>query len=217
MHSILVVEDEKSIRDLISINLGMVGYNISEAGDGINALEMLQQGSYDLCILDLMLPDMDGYELLPHLIKKNVPVIMLTARDRLSDRVKGLNLGADDYVVKPFETIELLARVQAVLRRAGKENNVRKFQDIEVFEKQHRVIKAGKEIELTPREFDLLLFLLENKGVALSREKILERIWDYEYEGNTRTVDIHIQRLRKKLDTSCIKTVYKMGYRLEVK
>jgi DNA-binding response OmpR family regulator len=215
MYKILVVEDEEAIRDLIGLNLGMVGYVTRKASDGISALEILNKNDFDLCLLDIMLPGMDGYELLPHLLKKNIPVIMLTARDRLAERVRGLNLGADDYIVKPFETIELLARVQAVLRRSGKSISIKRFQDIEVYEDEHRVLKGGREIELTPREFSLLLFLLENKGMALSRQKILECIWEYEYAGNTRTVDIHIQRLRKKLDTSCIKTVYKMGYRLE--
>ncbi|MEA1961310.1 MAG: response regulator transcription factor [Bacillota bacterium] len=215
MYRILVVEDEDAIRDLITLNLAMVGYKPAESDDGIKARERLQREDFDLCILDLMLPGMDGYELMPYLLGKNIPVIMLTAKDRLSDRVNGLNIGADDYLVKPFETVELLARVRAILRRAGKQNKVHTFENTEVYPQEHRVLKNGQEVELTPREFDLLLFLLENKGIALSRETILARIWEYAYEGNTRTVDIHIQRLRKKLNTSCIKTVYKMGYRLE--
>lgn len=215
MERILIVEDEDPIRELIKLNLSMAGYELLEAADGNEALEKIKDNKLDLVLLDIMLPRIDGYELLPNITKKDIPVILLTAKDGLKDKVKGLEMGADDYVTKPFEAVELLARIKAVLRRSGKEEPKVTFDDIEIFLDQHKVFKAGKEIDLTFKEFDLLRLLVENKGMAMSREKLLQLVWDYEYEGNTRTVDMHIQRLRNKLKTDKIKTVYKVGYRLE--
>lgn len=215
MINILIVEDEEAISEFIKLNLSMVGYNTYQAFDGEEAVDMLGRNYIDLVLLDIMIPKLDGYELLPRIIKKDIPVIVVTAKDGLEDRVMGLNLGADDYITKPFEGIELLARVNALLRRIGKQANKRSFDDVEVFIDQRKVIKAGNEIDLTFKEFDLLRILLENKGLALSREKLLQLVWDYDFEGSTRTVDIHIQRLRSKLSTERIRTVYKVGYRLE--
>lgn len=215
MGKILIIEDEQSIRELIKLNLSVVGYQTREAGDGEEGLDVLNNEKIDLVILDLMLPKIDGYELLPLILKKEIPVILLTAKDGLKDKVKGLNLGADDYLTKPFEVIELLARIKAVLRRTGKQAKIKCFGDIKIFFDQRQVFKGQQEIELTPKEFDLLEILVENKGIAMSREKLLELVWDYAYEGTTRTVDIHVQRLRRKLKTDKIKTVYKLGYRLE--
>jgi two-component system alkaline phosphatase synthesis response regulator PhoP len=215
MEKILIIEDEQSIRELIKLNLSVVGYQTFEAGDGEEGLALLHSEKIDLVVLDLMLPKIDGYQLLPRILKKKLPVILLTAKDGLKDKVKGLNMGADDYLTKPFEVIELLARIKAVLRRAGKESQIGGFGDIKIFFEQRQVFKNEKEIELTPKEYDLLKVLVENKGIAMSREKILDLVWDYAYEGNTRTVDIHVQRLRTKLQTDQIKTVYKLGYRLE--
>lgn len=215
METILIIEDEEPIRELIKLNLSLAGYLTLEASDGKEGLEYIKNERIDLILLDIMLPKLDGYELLPGIIKKNIPVIVLTAKDGLKDKVKGLNMGADDYITKPFEAIELLARIKAVLRRSGKGASEICFEDIQVFLDQHKVLKGGREVELTFKEFELLRLLVENKGMVMSREKLLQLVWDYEYEGNTRTVDMHIQRLRNKLETDKIKTVYKVGYRLE--
>jgi len=215
MERILIIEDEEPIRVLIKLNLSMAGYETLEAADGKEGLQHIKNEEIDLVLLDIMLPKLDGYELLPSIVKKDIPVILLTAKDGLKDKVKGLNMGADDYVTKPFEAIELLARIKAVLRRSGKETLQICFDDIKILLDQHKVLKGEQEVELTFKEFDLLRLLAENKGMAMSRERLLQLVWDYEYEGNTRTVDMHIQRLRNKLETDKIKTVYKVGYRLE--
>lgn len=215
MSKILIVEDEEPIRELINMNLSMVGYEICEACNGVEGLTIIKNNPIDLVILDIMLPQMDGYELLPYIIKRDIPVILLTAKDSLKDKVKGLNLGADDYITKPFQCIELIARVKALLRRSGKISNVKTFSNIHMYIDERKVFKNDVEIELTPKEFDLLSVLLEHRGIAMSRNKLLELVWGYDFEGNTRTVDMHIKRLRKKLLTDNIKTVFKIGYRLE--
>jgi two-component system, OmpR family, alkaline phosphatase synthesis response regulator PhoP len=216
MERILIIEDEEPIRELLKLNLQMVGYKTIEAEDGEEGLKLIKEGQLDLIVLDIMLPKIDGYKLLPYILERNIPVILLTAKSSLKDKVMGLNLGADDYMTKPFEGMELIARVKALLRRAVKEEKVKGFENIELCLEQRKVFKAGEEVELTPKEFELLNILVDNKGIALSREKLLELVWDYDYEGNTRTVDMHIQRLRMKLKTDKIATVYKMGYRLEI-
>ncbi|NLM47002.1 MAG: response regulator transcription factor [Firmicutes bacterium] len=215
MAKILIIDDEEPIRELIKLNLEMAGYETLTAADGQEGLALIENRDIDLIILDIMLPKLDGYELMPTINKKNIPTIMLTVKDGLMDKVKGLEMGADDYITKPFEAIELLARVKSVLRRTGKEKASIAFDDIEIFLDQRKVLKGGKEIDLTYKEFSLLQILTENKGVAMSREKLLELVWGYDFPGNTRTVDIHIQRLRNKLGTDRIKTIYKVGYRLE--
>lgn len=215
METILIIEDEEPIRELIKLNLSLVGYQTLEAGDGYEGLEYIKTEKIDLVLLDLMLPKLDGFEILPELIKKNIPTIILTAKDGLKDKVKGLEMGADDYITKPFEAIELLARVKAVLRRSGVDSSVIAFDNIQIQLDQHKVFKDGQEIDLTFKEFELLRLLAENKGMVMSREKLLQLVWDYDYEGYTRTVDMHIQRLRNKLGTDKIKTIYKVGYRLE--
>ena len=215
MEKILIIEDEEPISELIKINLSMVGYEVYQAMDGEEGLNCIKNNQYDLVILDIMLPKMDGYQLLPKILEKNIPVILLTAKDSLKDRVTGLNMGAEDYITKPFEGIELIARVKVVLRRSGKEEKMKGFEDILIAYDKRKVYKAGEEVELTPKEFELLRVLIENKGIALSREKLLQMVWEYDYEGNTRTVDMHVQRLRNKLGTDKIQTVYKLGYRLE--
>ena len=213
---ILVVEDEASIRDLISINLQLVGYEVFTAEDGIMAEEFLERQRVDLILLDVMIPGIDGFSLIEKIKKHNTPVIFVTAKESVLDRVKGLRLGADDYIIKPFETMELLARIEVVLRRYNKNDNHIKFKNIEVDTKQRIVKLNNKEIYLTVKEYELLILLLKNKNIALSREQILEKVWGFEYGGETRTVDIHIQRIREKLDLkNNIKTVFKVGYRLE--
>ena len=216
---ILVVEDEAPIRDLISINLQLVGYEVFSAEDGIIAQEFLEKQKVDLILLDVMIPGIDGFSLIEKIKKHGIPVIFVTAKESVLDRVKGLRLGADDYIIKPFETIELLARIEVVLRRKGKiqdNKKIIKFKNIEVDTKQRSVKLNDKEVYLTVKEYELLILLLQNKNMALSRDQILDRVWGFEYGGETRTVDIHIQRIREKLDLkNNIKTVFKVGYRLE--
>lgn len=216
MAHILIVEDEKSINDLIAMNLELVGHTSEQAYEGNEALEYLKHNTYSLITLDIMLPGQDGFTLMKH-VPENIPVIFLTAMGNLSDKVKGLNLGADDYIVKPFETIELLARIEAVLRRTNRSSKIFSL-DSTIVNLVSRVVTVnGSEIELTLREYELLEILINNINIALSREKLLKLAWEYDYFGETRTVDVHIQKLRKKLNwENRIKTVYKIGYRLEV-
>ncbi len=217
MRKILIVDDEEKIRELIRMNLELAGYKCDEAEDGEIALEKLNKFSPDLALLDIMLPKKNGYEIAQSFIKQNVPIIFLTAKDSVTDKVKGLKLGADDYIVKPFESMELLARIEVVLRRTGKFSDVFEYRNIKVDFAKREVFKNNEKIEMTAQEFELLKVLIQNKNLALSREKLLESAWGYDYYGDTRTVDIHIQRLRKKLSwDDIIVTVYKYGYRLEI-
>lgn len=216
MEKILIVEDDVTISDLIKLNLKMVGYETWQVYDGIQALEVIGKEGFDLILLDVMLPEMDGFIIIGKIKHKDIPVIFLTAKASIADKVQGLKMGADDYIVKPFESIELLARVEAVLRRYGKKKDILSFKDLEIYLEQMIVKKQGNIIDLTLKEFELINLFIRNKGIALSREKILETVWGYDYLGETRTVDMHIQKLRKKLDLEKeIKTVYKVGYRLE--
>lgn len=217
MRKILIVDDEEKIRELIRMNLELAGYKCDEAEDGEMALEKLNKFSPDLALLDIMLPKKNGYEIAQSFIKQNVPIIFLTAKDSVTDKVKGLKLGADDYIVKPFESMELLARIEVVLRRTGKFSDVFEYRNIKVDFAKIEVFKNNEKIEMTAQEFELLKVLIQNKNLALSREKLLESAWGYDYYGDTRTVDMHIQRLRKKLSwDDIIVTVYKYGYRLEI-
>ena len=217
MRKILIVDDEEKIRELIRMNLELAGYKCDEAEDGEIALEKLNKFSPDLALLDIMLPKKNGYEIAQSFIKQNVPIIFLTAKDSVTDKVKGLKLGADDYIVKPFESMELLARIEVVLRRTGKFSDIFEYRNIKVDFAKREVFKNNEKIEMTAQEFELLKALIQNKNLALSREKLLESAWGYDYYGDTRTVDMHIQRLRKKLSwDDIIVTVYKYGYRLEI-
>lgn len=214
MRKILIVDDEEKIRELIRMNLELAGYKCDEAEDGEIALEKLNKFSPDLALLDIMLPKKNGYEIAQSFIKQNVPIIFLTAKDSVTDKVKGLKLGADDYIVKPFESMELLARIEVVLRRTGKFSDIFEYRNIKVDFAKREVFKNNEKIEMTAQEFELLKVLIQNKNLALSREKLLESAWGYDYYGDTRTVDMHIQRLRKKLSwDDIIVTVYKYGYR----
>lgn len=216
MEKILIVEDDSTISDLIKLNLKVANYETKQVYNGIQALEIIEKEEFDLILLDVMLPKLDGFSVIEKIKYKDTPVIFLTAKASITDKVKGLKMGADDYIVKPFESIELLARVEAVLRRYGKKKDILTFEDLEVHLEKMIVKKQGTIIDLTLKEFELLNLLIQNKGIALSREKILEKVWGYNYMGETRTVDMHIQKLRKKLDLEeKIKTVYKVGYRLE--
>lgn len=214
---ILVVEDDKAINDLVALNLQLVGYEVLQAYSGDNLEDVLRKETISLVILDVMLPGSDGFTLMEKKVFHNIPVIFLTAKANLMERVKGLKLGADDYITKPFETIELLARVEAVLRRTNDSETEVHLGNTVVFLNERKVTVGGQEIELRNREFTLLETLIRNRNIALSREKLLDLVWGYDYYGDTRTIDVHITQLRKKLNLEdYIKTVYKHGYRLEV-
>lgn len=216
MKRILIVEDEELIANLIKMNLATEGYHCICAFDGKAAADLIEQEKFDLILLDIMLPEIDGYELLEYIKPLGVPVIFLTAKNEVNDRIKGLKLGADDYISKPFQIGELLARVEAVLRRYGNVEKNLSLGDVEVETKSRMVYKAGVPVELTVKEFDLLVELMQNKNVALYRERLYEKVWGEAYMGDTRTLDSHIQRLRKKLGwDNYIKTVFRVGYRLE--
>ena len=214
MLQILVVEDEQSISNLIKINLTKAGYACDCAYDGLAAVDMLDKKPYDLVLLDIMLPGADGYEIMDYIAPLEIPVIFLTAKASVADRVKGLRMGADDYLTKPFEIIELLARVESVLRRYHKTEQVLTEGNLVIDTASRTVTKKGETISLTKKEFDLLLLFVRNKNIALYRETIYERIWGGEYMGDSRTVDLHVQRMRKKAGLEeQIQTVYRVGYR----
>ena len=215
MAEILIIEDEKAINDLIKFNLELVGHECFQVYDGDAGLKEAIKSRYDLIILDVMLPEYSGFEIMEYI--EETPVIFVTAKASSHDKIKGLRLGADDYIAKPFDIIELVERVKAVLRRTKADSAHFEFDDIRIEFNNRRVYKSGKEIQLKPREFDLLEVLVNNRNLALSREKLLRLVWEFDYEGDTRTVDVHIQRLRQKLGIAGrIQTVYKTGYRFEI-
>lgn len=215
MAKILIVDDEVMINDMIHRNMKMVGFDCDQAYDGKEALQMVNSTTYDLILLDIMLPYLSGFDLMERI--KEVPIIFLTAKDNMEDKIRGLTSGAEDYIVKPFEMLELIARINIVLRRTQKEQTTFQVDDVKVNLGSKVVTKKGEQVELTPQEYNLLEVLILNKNLALSREKLLEQAWGYDYAGDTKTVDVHIQKLRKKLSLEeRIKTVYKLGYRLEV-
>lgn len=217
MTKILIVEDEEPISNLIRMNLTKAGYQCRCASDGQTAADMMAEHSFDLVLLDIMLPGIGGYELLEYAKSMDLPVIFLTAMGTVNDKVKGLKAGADDYISKPFEIVELLARVESVLRRYQKTETVIKILDIEVDVPSRTVMQNGTQVMLTLKEFELLLLFIRNKNVALYRDTIYENVWDSEYMGESRTVDLHVQRLKKKLHwEERIVAVYKVGYRLKV-
>lgn len=216
MTQILVVEDERPISNLIAVNLRKAGYACDCVFDGMAAADALEEKSYDLILLDVMLPEVDGYELMNYIAPLGIPTIFLTARASVQDRVRGLKLGADDYLTKPFEIIELLARVETVLRRYHKTERMIMIHDLVIDTASRSVSREGEIISLTKKEYDLLLLFVRNKNIALYRETIYEHIWGGEYLGDSRTVDLHVQRLRKKVGwEDKITAVYKVGYRLE--
>ncbi len=218
MIRILIVEDEKPILDLLDMSLTDAGYSCDCLSTGTAAADAVEKKRYDLILLDAMLPGVDGFELMEYIAPLEIPVIFITARGAVSDRIRGLKLGADDYIVKPFEIAELLARVETVLRRYHKTERVISVGDVEVDTQSRVVTKAGEPVALTAKEYSLLLLFLQNKNIALFRETIYERVWESDYMGDSRTVDLHVQRLRKKLGwQERITAVYKVGYRLEVK
>ena len=217
MIKILIVDDEKPICDLIDMNLSAAGYSCVAVQDGLAAIDAIEQGAFDLVLLDIMLPGADGYDVMEYIKPYKVPVIFISAKHEVKDRVKGLKLGADDYLIKPFDVTELLARVEAVLRRYNKADKKLTVGEIEIDMEARRVTRSGSPVPLTSKEFDLLMLFAENRNVALFRENLSEKVWDDEYYANSRTLDLHVQRLRRKLGwEKNLVAVYKVGYRLEI-
>jgi len=221
---ILIVEDDRTLLNVLKYNLTKEGYSVVTAVDGVEALEVARRDKPDFIILDIMLPKMSGFEVCRILRKEmTVPILMLTAKTEEIDKVVGLEIGADDYMTKPFSMRELLARIRAMLRRVEMQvptTGTLKLGDIEIDISRHTITKGGNILSLTPKEFDLLAFLAKNKGLVFSRDQLLEKIWGYDYPGDTRTVDVHIRWLREKLEDNPAKpkrlvTVRGVGYKLE--
>jgi DNA-binding response OmpR family regulator len=222
MTTLLIVDDESRIRSLIAKYAAFEGYATEEADNGMTAVEMCRQKHYDLIIMDVMMPELDGFSAVREIRKNdNVPVIMLSARGEEYDRIHGFELGIDDYVVKPFSPKELMMRVGAVLKRGGSaekaENEIVRIGDLEVDFTARRVTLAGKELDLSPKEYDLLFYMVRNRGIALTREKLISEVWGYDFYGDDRTLDTHIKLLRRQLGSCAdrIITLRGVGYRFE--
>lgn len=216
-NKVLIVEDDEAIANMIAMNLRVADYETTIFNDGLAVFDdICINHDYDIAILDVMLPGMDGFSLLPIVSSYNIPVIFLTAKDDLASKLQGLKGGAEDYIVKPFEMLELMVRIEKILARTNKLSNTINILDLEINFDEHTVRKSGKEVVLKPMEFELLAVLARNKNIAISREKLLNMVWGIDFVGETRTVDVHIGQLRKKLGLNeHIKTISKMGYRLE--
>ncbi len=219
---VLLVEDEESIASFVAMYLRKEGFEVDMARDGAGGIKLASRRPPQIVILDLMLPDMDGFEVCRRLRRESeVPIIMLTARDAATDKVVGLELGADDYVTKPFDPRELVARVKSVLRRAQARARAAGTGPLSLGKvildpDRHEVLVAGQPVQMTAKEFDLLHYLLMNQGLALSRQQLLEQVWGYDFLGDTRTVDVHINQVRKKLGAAAeIETVWGVGYKLK--
>lgn len=219
LHKILIAEDEPALRELIKSCLLQEGYSVLEAKDGQEAIDIFYEENVSLVILDIMMPKIDGFEVLKRIRKESfVPVLVLTARTTEYDELYGLQLGADDYITKPFSPAVLVSRVKAVLKRSGAlSEDILKIDNITLKVKEHEVYVEEERIKLTPKEFDLLHYMMQNKNIVLTREKLLQTIWGYDFFGDARTVDTHMKCLRTKLKDSgsLIKTVRKYGYKLE--
>lgn len=218
MYNILVVEDDISIAKLIEVTLSMGSYKCEIINNGLTAKEKIENGKYDLILLDVMLPGMDGFTLMEYIKPHKIPVIYITARQEVVDRVRGLKLGAEDYILKPFEAMELLARIEVVLRRYhdGEENIV--YGDIVIEEGRHQVLLNGEIVSLTPKEFDVLVFFIKHQNIVVRKERLMAEIWGYDFMGETRTVDIHVQQVRRKMKLQeQLITIPKVGYCLNSK
>lgn len=217
VNRILVVEDDTAISELICMNLEVAGYEVLPVLDGDSVEDVVKnEQPIDLALLDIMLPGKDGFELLDIMKQFSIPVIYITAKGDVSSKIKGLRSGAEDYIVKPFEILELLVRVEKVLERTGKQREIIQVRDLEIHLSEHKVIRNGEPVSLKPMEYDLLVLLAKNKNVAFTREQLLNEVWGSNYLGETRTIDVHIGQLRKKLNLAgAIKTIPKIGYRLE--
>ena len=217
MIRILVVDDEKPICDLIDINLSAAGYDCKTVQDGLAAIELIEREDFDLILLDIMLPGADGFDIMEYIRPLKVPVIFITAKNEVRDRVKGLKLGAEDYLVKPFDVLELMARVEVVLRRYHKTEQFLKAGDVMVDLEARKVSRGGKPVVLTNKEYGLLVLFIRNKNVALFKETLYEKVWKDEYIADSRTLELHVQRLRRKMGwEKNLVAVYKVGYRLEI-
>lgn len=214
---ILIVEDDTAIAESVAMNLEYSGYNYLIIDDGMAVVEHLKEDhSFDLALLDVMLPGLDGFALMEYMQKYNIPTLYLTAKTDVPSRIKGLRGGAEDYIIKPFEMLELLVRIEKILDRMGKLDKILRYRDITIDQEKHAVTKCGKPVALQPLEFDLLVKLVRYKNCTLTRDRLLNEIWGFNFIGGTRTVDIHVASLRKKLGLSgAIVSVTKIGYRLE--
>ena len=218
MKRILIVDDEEQIRNILRIYLVKEGYEVIEAEDGEKAMEIFYEKPVDLVVLDVMLPKKDGWSILREIKRySNTPVLMLTARDESEDEIFGFEIGADDYVTKPFNNKILLARIKALLKKTNViTDNVIKLGDITINDISHSVTNKDEEIELSPKEYDLLMYLVRNNKIVLSREKLLNEVWGYDFLGDDRTIDTHIKNLRKKIGRGSIKTIRGIGYKLDL-
>ena len=220
MYHILVVDDEENIRQLVRKYANFEGYKVTEAADGMEALEICRQCSFDLIIMDVMMPELDGFSALRRIRQQDrrTPVLMLSARGEEYDRIHGFELGVDDYVVKPFSPKELMLRVSAILRRAGSHEDLRELYTVEGITADftgRRVLVDGREADMSPKEYDLFFYLVKNRGIALTRDKLLNDVWGYDFYGDERVVDTHIKNLRKKLGIDFIQTIRGVGYKIE--
>ena len=216
MAHILIVEDEENIARMIDATLTLGGHTSQWCPDGSQAADLIDSGLFGLVLLDVMLPGLDGFAVMEQLKSQEIPVMFLSAMQQVEDKVRGLRLGAEDYISKPFEPLELLARIEVVLRRRGRGQNVLEYGDIRQELDSHAVTLRGESVALAPKEFELLRVFLQNQNLALSREKLLAMVWGYEFAGESRTVDIHVQRLRQKLGLADrLVTLPRVGYRLE--
>ncbi len=216
---ILLIEDEEKIARFMELELIHEGYQVVVTSKGVEGINRLKDEEFQLVLLDIMLPGIDGIEVCSHIREfSDIPIIMVTARDAISDKVKGLDIGADDYITKPFAIEELLARIRALLRRSdeNEDDNILRIDDLAVDTVKYQVNRGGKNIELTKKEYDLLTYLLKNKEIVISREKLLNKVWGYDYSGETNIVDVYIRHLRSKIDDSfekkLIHTVRGVGY-----
>lgn len=217
MIKILIVDDEKAICDLIDMNLTEAGYRCTSVQDGLKAIDLIEREDFDLILLDVMLPGADGFDIMEYIRPLKIPVIFITAKDAVRDKVKGLRLGAEDYLVKPFDVMELLARVEVVLRRFHKTQSVLTAGDVTVDLEARKVMRDGRPVPLTNKEYGLLVLFIQNKNVALFKETLYEKVWKDEYLADSRTLELHVQRLRRKLGwEKNLVAVYKVGYRLEI-
>ena len=225
---VLIIEDEVPIADLLVYSLLKQGFEVKSANDGTTGLELIRGFIPDLIVLDIMLPDISGFDICRQVTKAyNIPIIMLTAKADITDKVLGMELGADDYITKPFDIREVIVRIKTILRRIDrisdsienkKEESILINEDIKILNEERKVLKNGEIVELTPKEYEVLFLLAKNKGKVFSRSELLDKVWGFDYLGDSRTVDIHIQRIRKKLDThknlSIIETIFGIGYKL---
>ena len=217
---ILIVEDEKEIRNILKVYLLTAGYEVTEAADGEEAMKIFYEKPFDLVVLDIMLPKKDGWSICREIKEySSVPVIIITARDNENDEVFGFEIGADDYITKPFSNKVFLARVKTVLKNKTIINNNNEIEvgKLKINDISHNVTKEGKNLDLAPKEYEILMYFIKNKNIALSREKMLTEIWGYGFVGNDRTIDVHIKNLRKKIGGEYIKTIRSVGYKFEIK